>query len=46
MIMRIKGYHDGTIDISAGLWASFWLFILTVGDPDLIDALTAWLGRQ
>lgn len=44
--MRIKTWRQGSADISSGLWVSFWLLILTVGDPDLIDATIAWIGRQ
>jgi hypothetical protein len=44
--MKIKGYHDGKIDISSGLWASFWLLVLTLGEPDLLTVLIDWIGRQ
>ena len=44
--MRYKAWRQGAVDLGAGIWASFWLFILTVGDPDLVDAVIAWLGRQ
>lgn len=27
------------------LWVSFWLVVLTKGDPDIIDQVIAWLGR-
>jgi hypothetical protein len=26
-------------DLSAGIWASFWLLVLTHGEPDLLEAL-------
>lgn len=27
-----------THEFKAALWVAFWLFVLTVGDPDIIDA--------
>lgn len=44
--MRIKGWREGTLDFRTTLWVCFWLFILTTGEPDLIDAVTAWIGRH
>lgn len=43
--MKIKSYHDGTMDLRTALWVSFWLFIATINEPDLIDAVTAYVWQ-
>ena len=43
--MKYKSYHDGAVDLSTALWVSFWLFILTTGDPDVLDAVIGLIGR-
>jgi len=33
-------------DLTTALWTAFWLFVLTTGDPDIIDLVQTWLGNQ
>ena len=44
--MIISSYHRNKLDMKTALWVSFWLFILTVGDPDILDVVIGWIGRQ
>ena len=32
-------------DIKTALWISFWLAVLTAGQPDLLDAIIGLIGR-
>ena len=33
-------------ELVAGIWASFWLFILTLGNPDLLDVVIGFIRAQ
>jgi hypothetical protein len=43
--MRIKGYREGSLDLRTALWVAFWLYILQSGNPSVLDAVIAWIGR-
>lgn len=38
-------YGQRKSDMTTALWVAFWLLVLTKGDPDLIDAAVALIGR-
>lgn len=45
--MKIKSWRDGgTLDMNGALRVLFWLYVLTIGNPDLIDAVISWIGRH
>jgi len=33
-------------ELKSVIWAAFWLYILTLGDPDLVSAVIEWIGRH
>jgi len=43
--MKLK-YSDETLDLRTALWVALWLFVLTKGEPDLIDALVKLIDRM
>ena len=33
-------------DLTSALWVCFWLVIAFTKDPDLLDTIIAWIGKQ
>ena len=44
--MKLRSYQGEKLDMSTALWVSFWMTILTLGNPDLLDAIIAYIGRH
>ena len=38
-------WGERTVDFRTALWVAFWLYVLQVGDPNLLDAVVSWIGR-
>ena len=38
-------WGERTVDFRTALWVAFWLYVLQVGDPNLLDAVISWIGR-
>jgi hypothetical protein len=43
--MKLRSNKD-MLDIRTALWLSFLAFILQVKNPDLLDVIIQWIGRQ
>jgi hypothetical protein len=43
--MKIRDGKD-MLDFRTALWVAFWLVIIFTGDPDMHDAILAFIGRH
>ena len=45
MNTQLSFARDMPRDLTAAIWAAFWLLVLTAGEPDLLGALVALIER-